>query len=267
MISKLRTLFELYKQKKFLNKIFFYKINNLLRLGSDYGGWNFFDHKNLYNSTIITAGLGEDASFDIEFINKYNAKVICIDPTPRAVDHYNQIMKFKGKKKLLKYNDNGNQNINSYNLLKINHKNFTLIDKALYNCDDKILDFYPPPNTKHVSHSLNDWQNNYKRDSKSIKVKTITLEKIVKKNELKILPLLKLDIEGAENEVIENMIENKIFPDQICVEFDELHILNENSMNKFLRTHEILIKENYVPIKINSKIQDMLYLNKKIIPS
>ena len=34
--------------------------------------------------------------------------------------------------------------------------------------------------------------------------------------------MLKLDIEGAENYVIPDMLNKKIFPEQILVEFDEL---------------------------------------------
>ena len=35
-------------------------------LGTDYGGWHFVD-LNLQGTTIISAGLGEDGSFDLEF--------------------------------------------------------------------------------------------------------------------------------------------------------------------------------------------------------
>ena len=72
------------------------KVDNIIFLGTRYGGWSLLDEDNLNNSTIISAGLGEDASFDIEFASKYNAKIIIVDPTPRSIKHYNEIINSLG---------------------------------------------------------------------------------------------------------------------------------------------------------------------------
>ena len=63
-----------------------YKIT---KLGSNDGGWAFVETDVLFNSKIISCGLGEDASFDIEFASRYKSKVIIIDPTPRSGSHNN----------------------------------------------------------------------------------------------------------------------------------------------------------------------------------
>ena len=47
----------------------------LARLGSRYGGWSFIDSPALRGSTIVSCGLGEDASFDVEFAAAYGAVV------------------------------------------------------------------------------------------------------------------------------------------------------------------------------------------------
>ena len=132
------------KKNKLLKKLKFTNSEKIISLGSDYGGWFFLDNKNLENKFIISAGLGEDASFDIEIINKYNCKVISIDPTPRAISHYNQIIEKSGNLGSNIYKDGGKQNISSYNLTKINKKNFILVDRALYNIDDEELKFFAP---------------------------------------------------------------------------------------------------------------------------
>ena len=49
--------------------------------GSKYGGWHFYDDTSLKYSTIVSCGVGEDISFDIEMINYYKLKVILVDPT------------------------------------------------------------------------------------------------------------------------------------------------------------------------------------------
>ena len=71
---------------------------NLVRLGSVYGGWTFENKKFIWFA-ILSCGLGEDASFDIEFANKYNAKIIIVDPTPRSKIHYNNIKQSLGNSK------------------------------------------------------------------------------------------------------------------------------------------------------------------------
>ena len=75
--------------KKIINKInstFFkfnptYKINNnITQIGTIYGGYEIYN-QNLERPIILSCGLGEDASFDIDMINKFDAKVIILDPT------------------------------------------------------------------------------------------------------------------------------------------------------------------------------------------
>jgi hypothetical protein len=41
-------------------------------------------------------------------------------------------------------------------------------------------------------------------------------------NEIDHIDILKLDIEGAENQVIPSLLKKRIFPTQILVEFDEI---------------------------------------------
>ncbi len=82
--------------QKINKKIFFFnptiKKKNLTikHIGTVYGGYDIcIDLIN--NPVIVSCGLGEDASFDIDMINYYNAKVICVDPTPRAIKYYDSI--------------------------------------------------------------------------------------------------------------------------------------------------------------------------------
>ena len=63
----------------------------LVRLGTAYGGWYFINRKDLWNSTILSLGAGEDISFDVEFVTKYDAKIVIVDPTPRAIKHISKV--------------------------------------------------------------------------------------------------------------------------------------------------------------------------------
>ena len=248
------------QRNNFLKKLNFKKLDNILYLGTDYGGWSFVNYKSLNNNYVLSAGLGEDASFDLELIRKYNCKVISIDPTPRAIDHYNMIINNSGKSKKKGYNETGKLDVSSYDLSKINNTNFILINQALYNINNIELKFFSPPNKNHVSYSINNWQNNYSNNTDFIKVKTTTIKSILQKFNINTLELIKLDIEGAEIEVIKNMINDQIYPKQILVEFDELINLKKISVDRFYEIHNILISKNYKLIKSLNNFPNFLYV-------
>ncbi len=65
--------------------------SDLIRLGSDYGGWTFEPSPDLQDSVIVSCGLGEDASSDVEFASRFGAKVIILDPAPRAIRDFEEI--------------------------------------------------------------------------------------------------------------------------------------------------------------------------------
>ena len=245
---------------KLLQKLNFKKKEGIIFLGTKYGGWSFFDNKNLINNYVISAGLGEDASFDIELINKYKCKIIVVDPTPRAIRHYNEIINNAGNSKIKPYNNEGKQNVDNYDLKSINKENFILIDSALYDVSNKEIKFYSPPNKNHVSHSINNFQNNYQKNTDFIIVNTITLKEIIEKFNITNIEMIKLDIEGAEVEVIKNMMDSKIFPNQILVEIDELNKIDKISVERFNKINNLLIENNYELIKTENQFPNFLYL-------
>jgi FkbM family methyltransferase len=217
---------------------------NLVNFGTNLGGWTFIDTGNLHNATIISCGLGEDASFDIEFASHYNAKVIIVDPTPRAITHFKQINERLGHKRERAYSDSGPQPIEAYDLSHLTSSNFVLFTKALWN-QSKNLRFYSPKNPDHVSHSIVNYQNNYRTDTDFIEVEAITIDELFRNFALDSIPLIKLDIEGAEIEVILDMLDKKILPHQVLVEYDEMSTLTKSSKTRIEATHNALVINGY----------------------
>lgn len=221
------------------------KMYTTSRLGTKYGGWTFVESDELNNAVIICCGLGEDASFDIEFASKYNAKIVIVDPTPRAIQHFNGIISRVGMEKSSEYNHSGCESIDSYDLRSLSKNQLQLCDKALWDQVDT-LRFYSPPNPSHVSHSVLNFQNNYAIDTPYISVKSITIDQLMNDYKIDVIDLLKLDIEGAEIEVIIDMLQKRIFPKQVLVEYDELSTPSRKSKDRIELAHDALVGSGYI---------------------
>ena len=230
-----------------------------LYLGTQYGGWTFVDDPSLYNSVIISAGLGEDASFDIEFAARYKSMVIIVDPTPRAITHFNEIIRNIGKKREIDYSDCGKEDPRSYDLSHIDPSQLVLVEKALWN-EQKIVKFYEPKHKSHVSHSIINYQHGYSKNTDFIEVQSDTLSNIVEEQGIDFseVSLIKLDIEGAEIEVITQMLDYGCLPKQILVEFDELNTPSRTAVERVDRVHSLLLSSGYKLIHTNGKA-DFLY--------
>jgi len=254
---------------KLITKIFilFFKLISKQKrtdfLGSNYGGWYFLKPTNDAALNVVSAGVGEDISFDVDFINSYKSKIVLIDPTPRAILHVENVLNNLGNKKTVDYDNNsGNQLIESYELSNIKKENLVLIKKALFDKSNQTVKFYLPKNHDHVSHSISNFQNNFSKETDYIEVPTITVDKVMELVEFKKIDLFKLDIEGAENNVIPDMLNKKIFPDQILVEFDELRT---NQIKPYVCAFLIflrLIFNNYEVVAINN-FPNFLFVKKR----
>ncbi len=235
--------------------------NQLISLGTEYGGWTFVNNESLNNSTIISAGLGEDASFDVEFASMFKSRVIIVDPTPRAINHFQEITQKIGNLNTLNYPDSGALPVSSYNLSKIAQNQLILEEKALWDSNDKIK-FFEPPNPQHVSYSINNFQNNYSKTTDFIEVDSITISDLAKKFNLNVdeISLLKMDIEGAEIEVIDYLCNEKIYPKQLLIEFDELNRPSRKGANRIREANLKLCKMGYTLIW-KDDAADFLYVH------
>ncbi len=240
-------------------------LSNFVHLGSEYGGWTFVDHGDMQGCTIISAGLGEDASFDVEFAARYDAKVIIVDPTPRAIEHFRGISERLGRRSECGYSKGGMQAVDAYDLSSLNSDSLILINKALWNQSTR-LKFFEPANSRHVSHSVITYPNEHSDMLPHIEVGSITLVELVRDLRLQPqeIPLMKLDIEGAEIEVLEQAMLNTEFrPRQILVEFDELNNPSEWGFERVSKVHDLLTANNYRIVNTNGQA-DFLYLRGEV---
>lgn len=219
----------------------------MLKLGTKYGGWIIPENNILNeNSIIYSGGVGEDISFDIKLQSKYKSNIILIDPTIKALNHFNEcIQYFKDKD----FRFTGNIQVDYYKEIEKETPNFNkikYINEGLWNKKDT-LKFYKQNNDNYVSQSLipDMFGNNYDI------VNVDSIKNIMNKNNHNKIDLLKLDIEGAENIVLEQMFDDEIYPKYLCIEFDLLinnkdaDKTTEKVINRIIQTgYKLIINDN-----------------------
>ncbi len=158
--------------------------------GTEYGGW-FISPVNLNKDSIVYSfGAGEDISFDLSLIEKFGLSVYVFDPTPKSIAFINK------------------QNLPE----KFNFKEYGIADF------DGNIKFYPPENPNHVSHTI---LHRSATSDKYIEVPVKKLGTICRELGHDKIDLLKMDIEGAEYSVIEDIVKSGIQIDQLLVEFHD----------------------------------------------
>lgn len=193
----------------------------LKRYGTVYGG--FYYPKDLdgldEHSIIYCVGAGEDISHDIEIAKKLGSQVHIFDPTPRAIEHVKYIKEIFENKAEVKNNTRfGGGNLNYLNIImnnKVESSKINIYEYGLHTEDEEIK-FYKPTNTEFVSHSV---VKGMKGDD-YINVKVKKLKTIMKELNHDKIDLLKIDIEGTECDVLTQMLEEKIYPKYLSVDFD-----------------------------------------------
>lgn len=157
------------------------------RFGSSYGGWDVATDDISSNSVVYSFGLGEDISFDLELINQYGVTIHAFDPTPKSIEW-----------------------VSSQNP----PNNFILHEYGLADFDGNVT-FNAPVNPEHVSHSILDINST----SGSITVAVKKIKTIMSEIDTEKIDVLKMDIEGAEYQVIDNIISSNVRPNQLLIEF------------------------------------------------
>ena len=221
---------------------------NLVHLGSRYGGWTFVDDSRLHGSIIISGGLGEDATFDLEFAARYAASICIVDPTPRAIAHFETIMRRMGSPAKVRYGPTGTQIPEAYDQTQVLRSQLQLVPRALTNREGTVR-LYAPPDPQHVSYSIVNFQNSYSQEGAWIEVPSIDVASLFQSMTPPGVELLKIDIEGAETLVIPRLLESGVaLPNQVLIEFDELSVPSRRSRRSFYHLHSLMLDAGYVPV-------------------
>lgn len=135
---------------------------------------------------VLSGGAGKNISFEIDMAETFGAKVYLFDPSPTAKATIESIKTLPEKLK------------------------FYPIGIAAY---DGRVSFSSPKNEEEGSFRVKE------NDNEEITFECNTISTIVKEHNLPRIDILKIDIEGFEYEVIDELIESGILVHQICVEY------------------------------------------------
>jgi FkbM family methyltransferase len=186
----------------------------LERLGTRYGGWWCSTSLLAPGQVALCAGAGEDVSFDVALNARHGLRVLCVDPTPRAVQHVAGLLEAAAAGG--PYAIEGGPE--RYDLAGFEPARFEPVAVALWNADGP-LRLFAPEDPAHVSHSALNLQHTTRYiEVPARRVSTLLAERCASE-----LAVFKLDIEGAEYAVLDDLLASGVRPRQVLVEFDELH--------------------------------------------
>jgi FkbM family methyltransferase len=155
-------------------------------LGSEYGGYAVLPQLLAPGALVYSAGIGEDVSFDLALIERFGCVVHGFDPTPRSLAW------------LETQHLPPTYSVHPYGLASF----------------DGVASFAPPKDPTHVSHTiLADGPGD--RVEFPVKRLGTALRELGHER----LDILKLDIEGSEYEVLDDLLANGPLPPQVLVEF------------------------------------------------
>jgi FkbM family methyltransferase len=171
------------------------------------------------DSILYCVGAGEDISHDIEVAKTCGAPVHIFDPTVRAIQHVDLVKAVLNGATPVADRRYGGGDPGYWDRILQNAipgDSVHMHPWGLFTEDNDAMKFYMPSNTDYVSHSLMEGMKG--RSYTTVPVKKI--QTIMKELGHSSIDLLKLDIEGSECDVLDQMLAASIFPKYLSVDFD-----------------------------------------------
>lgn len=162
------------------------------RFGKAGGTWLLPLDASFEGTNVISVGVGEDTSFDEQLMNAFSLSILALDPTPKAIQHAESVVK--------------------------KHQAFSFLPLGFWDEDGEQC-FHAPKDPTHVSHSIVALQG----EAPAFTANCLTWTSLLKQMGLNEVYLLKMDIEGAEYRVLKSILASEVHPEILCLEFDETH--------------------------------------------
>jgi FkbM family methyltransferase len=202
--------------------------------GNNYGGFYACSEFVKPSSVVYSFGIGEDISFDEAIIQATGCSVFGFDPTPKSIEWVKT---------------------NKGHIDRFKFYPFGIAIKS------GLVDFFLPIKDDHVSGSFVA-QNNVS-ESKVIKVQMKSIDDIARELGHTKIDVLKMDIEGAEYDLLDSILQSPLRIDQILIEFHDRFF--PDGTDRTRRALERLRKEGYQLCAVSDSMEELSFINKKLL--
>lgn len=223
--------------KRLFKPIFVYKsqqkvepVNKLVYLGSANHGYYVPDNCLSGSSVCYCVGAGTDISLDTELAMRFAAQVFIFDPMPYATEHFAQVVEHAKAGKRFTADTAENGYVYSISSAALAHVTYCPV--GVWN-EQKTIRFYVPSRQSYAGHSI----TNLQKTDAYIEAPVDRLAALMHGLGHRQLDLLKLEIEGSEYTVIDNMLAEKLDVKILLVEFDEYH--HRRGLARLVAIHHI----------------------------
>jgi FkbM family methyltransferase len=188
----------------------------MVRIGSDYGGWTLPEDLIEESWICYCGGVGTDVTFDLGLIERYGCTIHAFDPTPSSVRYVRETVSDEHR--------------------------FRFYPWGLWSADCEMRFYAPSFGESNFSVS------NLQHTKGYFEAHCRSLQSIMRELGHDHVDLLKLDIEGAEYEVLRSVLDGNPAPVVICVEFHKTRGFRIGRMAGAVRA---LRSRGYVPVHVS----------------
>lgn len=176
------------RRRRFLSGAQIDSREDLVHLGTDYGGWTIPTDLLDATSTCYLAGIGEDVTFDLHLIARFGCTVHAFDPVPRSQEYAEQATRCEDRLHVHRY--------------------------GLWS-QDGTIPFFSPEFAGDISHSA----TNLKKTDVAFNAPVRSVKSVMRELGHERVDLLKLSVEGSEYEILEHVLDESLPVSILCVEY------------------------------------------------
>lgn len=188
----------------------------IVRYGSETGGWHIPSELIEPDWLVYDFGVGDDITFDIALVERHGCTIHAFDPTPESIVY------MQGK----------------------SLPGFQFHPVGVWD-EDATIRFWKPSSNRLISYSA----LNLRQTSEYVNCEVKSIKSLADELGHEHIDFIEMDIKGAEQRVIPNMITHRFYPTLLCLEYDRPYaVFSRLSIQWFLaglRLHRFIQEAGY----------------------